>query len=235
MTTLIYSKHMLFYFPLQIIIFWLQSFDKSLKPNFCASWPRSCVVPLFTDSPVWCKTRQSEDKTPKTGEAQMWTFWNEFWGPKSDRCWWMVVNDCKIWVVSPWHQISFCLLRLQMKQKRSDRRAWTWFREEDLFWKQDDCRWSNHENWLSRIQKIKVLLDFQNVLRVISMDRKISLEKCLSSRSQVQVSRSSSSHLWEVRTIDTASTLFIEGYWFARLRFGMDLESDERLKLKCHL
>lgn len=118
MTTLIYSKHMLFYFPLQIIIFWLQSFDKSLKPNFCASWPRSCVVPLFTDSPVcqqrvvglkWCKTRQSEDKTPKTGEAQMWTFWNEFWGPKSDRCWWMVVNDCKIWVVSPWHQISFCL------------------------------------------------------------------------------------------------------------------------------
>ena len=105
-----------------------------------------------------------------------------------------------------------CCLRLQMKQKRSDRRAWTWFREEDIFWKQDDCKWLNQENWLlSRIQKINVLFDFQNISRVMVMDLKISLKKRLWSRSQVQVSRSSSGHLWEVRTIDTASTLFIEG------------------------
>lgn len=77
-----------------------------------------------------------------------------------------------------------CCLRLQMKQKRSDRRAWTWFREEDLFWKQDDCRWSNHENWLSRIQEINVLVDVQNILRVMAMDLKISLERCLWSRSR---------------------------------------------------
>ena len=206
MTTLIYSKHMLFYFPLQIIIFWLQSFDKSLKPNFCASWPRSCDA-----KPGKVRTKHQRLARPKCEHFEM-SF--EIQKATDVAEWlWMIVRY-ELWVHDTPDFILFgatCCLRLQMKQKRSDRRAWTWFREEDLFWKQNDCRWSNHENWLSRIQKINVLLDFQNILREMAMDLKISLEKCLWSRCQVQVSRSSSGHLWEVRTIDTASTLFIEG------------------------